>query len=167
MTVLSVFALVIIAGFYGVAFSAGGGFEHLPGCEPENLPLPTSGPYLYGYFTVARDKHRCSNPELGLCDINCRHYNVQVVLFRELSSIRLFSFEDPPDTIEDDLDLCSRATGLKKIYKSYPCDLQVQKSFGIDGVPVITKISIIKKDFCGTKNEMIYGIVQIRVVPRK
>src|SRR4030066_1865221 len=69
-------ALVMIAGFYGVSLArtcGGGGFEGT-GCEPDDLLDPTSGPYVYGTFTVALDKSFCSTEYS-----ECRHYNIHAV----------------------------------------------------------------------------------------
>lgn len=87
MTIFSVLAAVVIFGFCTTAFG-GGGFEG-QGCEVANLPPPTSGPYLYGIFTVALDKSSCS---LYTQPDTCGHYNVQAVLFR-VTKIHLFSFK--------------------------------------------------------------------------
>ena len=145
MMISLVLSFVMIVGLCTTAFG-GGGFEG-QGCEVANLPLPTSGPYLYGIFTVARDQSVCS---LYTHTDECRHYNVQAVLFRG-TKIHLFSFV--PGTSMGSGDLCNPDLEgktfdqwLKDEFGSYPCTLEVGEAFGFDSVkytPVIKKISII------------------------
>jgi len=163
MMISSILALLMIVGLCKVAFG-GGGFEG-SGCEPENLPPPNSGPYLYGIFTVARDKSECT---LFTHPDECGHYNVHAVLFRE-TKLHLFSFTSSMGVG----DLCDSGIynkWIKNEFASYPCMLEVGEAFGFGSTkytPVITKVSIIKKDSCGTLDEMIYGLVTIRLVPHK
>jgi hypothetical protein len=145
--------LVVIFCSHEVAFSKGGGFED-PACL--NLPQPSSGTFLYGTYTVARDKSSCS---IDL-PTACGHYDVHVVLQKK-NKIHLFSFYDMGTG-----DLCGLgAAGLKKTFEPYPCIINVEEAFGIAGVPVIVDLNITRKDFCGTPDEMIQGQITIRVVP--
>lgn len=153
MIISLLLALVVILCSHGVAFSRGSGFED-PTCL--NLPQPSSGPFLYGTYTVARDKSSCSID----MPTACGHYNVHVVL-QKRTKIHLFSFSDMGTG-----DLCSLgAAGLKKTFAPYPCIINVEDAFGISGVPVIVDLNITKKDFCGTPDEIIQGQVTIRIVP--
>lgn len=159
-----VLALVFILGFYGVAFSGGG--EPCPGCC-DNPPAPTSGQYLYGTFTVARDKSEASTfPDYA-------GYDVQIVLQYKLNQ-HLFSFFAPLG----DGHLCAvkvsnpdlNRPGLKEMFGGAPCALEVGKAFGFDPTkyfPVISDVYIAKKDFCDTPQEMILGLITIRLVPIK
>ena len=152
-----VLALVFILGSYGVAFSGGG--EPCPGCC-NNPPAPTSGQYLYGTFTVARDKSAC-----GLGDISAlKGYDVQIVLRHRLNEVHLFSFHTPLGTG----DLCGYdASQLKTAYVKLPCALEVGEAFGFDPLkyfPVISDLYITNKDFCDTPDEMISGLITIRLV---
>jgi hypothetical protein len=153
MMVSLVLASVVILCFYGLAFSRGGGFED-PTCQ--KLPKPSSGPFLYGTFTVARDKSSCSIDMPNACG----HYDVHVVLQKK-NKIHLFSFSDMGTD-----DLCSLgAAGLMNTFKKAPCYFNVEEAFGIAGVPVVVDLNITRKDFCGTPDEMIQGQVTVRVVP--
>ena len=51
-----VLAIVLTLSIHGVAFGGGaeGGAGGCPN-NPEELPPPTSGPFIYGTFTVARE----------------------------------------------------------------------------------------------------------------
>lgn len=142
-------SLVVIFGFYGLAFSGGGGPED-PGCQV--LPDPTSGPYIWGTFTASEDTDECSQSYPG----ECAHINVHVELHR-FCQVHLYSF--PASTC----DLCeSTASDFKTWFAGVPCTLGVGQDFGLDGVPVIKNLMITKSE-C-SKN-MIKGIITIRVVP--
>lgn len=146
-----VLVLMFILGFYGVAFSMG--YED-PACQYP--PDPSRGPYLYGTFTVARDQSSCSQYE------ECAHYNVHIVLRHKLNEVRLFSFPTALGTG----NLCGyEASVLKTEFARFPCNLGVGEAFGLGGFPVISDLYIVKRDFCGTPDEMIHGLITIRVVP--
>ncbi len=152
--VTPILVILSIFGLYGVAF--GGSGEPCPGCC-ENLPSPTLGPHLYGTFTVARDKSEASiYPEYA-------GYDVQIVLQHKLNQ-HLFSFFWLGIG-----DLCAfEASTLKTQFAKIPCTLEVGQPFGFDPaefVPVISSLYISKRDFCGTEDEMISGMVTIRLVP--
>ncbi len=134
--------LVCILGLYGVAFSGGGeGGAYV--CDP--TLLPNSGPFLYGTFTVARfNKNLCHyNPGLPFCG-----YDVQIMLEYRLTKAHLFSFQAVLGTG----DLCGYdSPTLEQIFVNLPCSLGVGDAFGFDPAkyqPVISDISIIKKDSC-------------------
>lgn len=158
--VLMAFVLACILGFYGLAFAGGG--EPCPGCC-NNPPLPRSGQFLFGTFTVARDKSACglsTNPTLN-------GYDVQISLRHKLIQVHLFSFHAPLGTG----DLCGYdAATLEATFAKYPCALEVGEAFGFDPAkyfPVISDLYIAQQDFCGTPDEMISGFVTIRLVPIK
>jgi hypothetical protein len=151
-----VLALIAILCFQGLAFSRGSGRED-PDCEI--LPQPSSGTYLYGTYTVARDSSSCSID----MPTACGHYDVHVILQKK-NKIHLFSFSDMGTT-----DLCSLgAAGLRSTFALYPCYINVGEPFGKGKpawIPVIVDMTITKKDFCGTPAEMVKGQITIRVVP--
>lgn len=150
-----ILVLVCILGFYGVAFSGAAG-EPCPACCPGDLPPATSGPFLYGTFTVAVDK-----VTLGWGD-PFEHYNVHVVLHHMFSQ-HLFSFPVPLTE-----SLCDfEASYIKEAFARIPCLWMFGEPFGFDPakfVPVISDLYISKKDFCGTGDDMILGVVTIRLV---
>jgi hypothetical protein len=150
-----VLSFVYIFIFYGVAI--GGGFEPCEGCCPDILPDPDHGPYLYGTFTAARDKSEASTyPEYAV-------YDVHVVLRHKINQVHLFSFPVPAPA---DYILCSYETSyIKGTLAKAPCTWGFSEPFGLPGVPVISHLYITKRDFCGTPDEMIQGLITIRVVP--
>ena len=170
---MAMLALILgfILSFSGISLGDGGGIEPLPGlpgtvnpCKIDTLPKPNiSSPLIQGFFTAAYD-----NSQAVIEDPDYRHYNIQVVLEmpqlingKELIIRHLFSyqrkFSDP---------ICSySACDLIEKYKRLPCMLKVGKVFNLEGFPVLTKLEIIKEDFCGqVEDEMIYGTLKIRVV---
>jgi len=160
--IASFLTIVVIFGFYGVAI--GGGWEPCPGCCPDTLPAPDHGPYLYGTFTAARDKSESSlYPEHAV-------YDVHVILRRKLNQVHLFSFPAPaPLSVPPaptDYVLCGYETSdIKVLLAKIPCSWRFSEPFGLPGVPVISELYITKRDFCGTPDEMIHGLITIRVVP--
>lgn len=166
MTVL-VLAIVSVLGFYGVAMGEGGGPD--PGaCAFDPWPQPTSGPFLWGEFSIALDK-------VALGEYNA-HYNIHVKLAR-FGKMHLYSFpEGPPSGI----NICNYTAGdIKNLYKKIPCALGVEGDFGLTGVPVIAELVITNRDFCDgppppipgwkwpnvPEDGMISGLIVIRVVP--
>lgn len=174
-----VLALVFVLGFYGVAFSGGG--EPTKSC-PQDMPDPTSGPFLFGAFTVALDKSYCGVINADVCS----HYTIQLTLarFGKSSQLHLFSFSTPSPVTNT--SICSLSNSdIKDAYKRMPCLLNVGQAFGLEGTPVIADLHITKKDFCTIGpgnpsltdlsnmtgfdkvpiNAMISGEVVVRVVP--
>ena len=159
-------ALVCIFGFYGVAFGGGG-----EGTACENPPDPTRGPFLYGTFTVAHDSSTCSIDYEDLC----AHNNVHIVLRHKLNQVHLFSFPTPTGAPKSLCDYVASNPdpdnhGLKEIFASKPCGENFGEPFGFPPAnyfPVIHEIFISKKDFCGSLDEMIFGLITIRLVPIK
>jgi len=166
-----VLALVSTLGFYGIAFGEGG--EPGSSC-PEVLPPPKSGPFIWGEFTVALDKSGCT---LAFPD-QCANYVLHTKLKR-FGNVHLFSYNT---TGLSGRNLCSYTVSeLKELYKRVPCLLNVGQAFGLEGIPVITELVILKKDFCTIDENnpalseevypdvpleaMISGDVVIRVVP--
>jgi hypothetical protein len=155
--------VVCIFGFYGVAFCGGG-----EGGACDSPPDPTRGPFLYGTFTAARDNSEC----VGILPDLCGHNNVHIVLRHKLNQVHLFSFSTPTGA----KSLCDYEAsnpdpsdpGLKEIFASKPCGENFGEPFGFSPAnyfPVIHEIFISKKDFCGTTDEMILGLITIRLVP--
>jgi len=141
------------------------------GC-PSDLP-PPSGPFIFGNFTVALDKSQCSVtfPEYA-------NYVMHAQLTKS-GKIHLFSYQTPGLSGRN---LCSYTVSeVKELYKRVPCLLDVGQVFGLQGIPVISELVILKKDFCTIGpdnpaldevlypnvplNAMISGVVVIRVVP--
>lgn len=167
MMISLVLAIVVVFGIYGLAFS-GSGREPCPGCCVEgNLLPPTSGPFLYGTFTVSRD----------LMDVygDFDHYVFHVELLKRLKT---HLFTDALLGVGDG-DLCSYTNSyLKEAVKLEPCRSDVGTAFGYDFgsyMPVIYSLSVFKKDFCYIDNDpnngpnpyaMIKGLITIRLVPR-
>jgi hypothetical protein len=151
-----VLTFVFILGLYGVA--AGGGGEPGQGC-PATMPPATSGPFLYGTFTVAQDKSEASlYSELAGYDL---HIGLQYKLIKHLFSSFILGL--------DQRGLCGvEDSELETLYAKLPCVLGIGEAFGFDPaqyIPVIKDLHIIKQDFCGTTDAMIEGIVIIRLVP--
>jgi len=151
------FVLLLVLAFSGIAVAGEGN----PACGV--LPSPTSGQFLVGTFTAARDKSYCTGLNLTLCG----HYNFHVFLAHGRKQ-HLFS---TPVTLED-LTLCTYVAsnpngdnGLKELGAKIPCLLGVGEAFGLTGVPVIYDLKIVETDFCGTDDEMMLGFITIRVVP--
>lgn len=150
--------------FCGIAAGDGGGPEPTAGCA--SLPQPTeASPLVTGFFSVAYDKSTCSikYPE------ECPHYDVHVVLERsdfesqvEQDVRHLFSFP----VSKGDRNLCSYTDAeLKAKYKLAPCIYKVGQAFNLQGVPVLTDLSVTSRDFCcAAADAMISGTIKIRVV---
>jgi hypothetical protein len=156
--VLPVLVLILLLVFSGMAMAG----------EPAGCPDldPTKGPFLFGTFTAARDKSFCTNQYSEACP---HYYEFHVVLTHRLK-VHLFSFVADLE----DLRLCDYVAsnpndpdnpGLKEIGAKLPCILGVGEAFGLTGVPVIYNLKITGRDFCGTADEMILGLITIRVVP--
>jgi hypothetical protein len=150
--------LILVLAFSGIAMAGepGPGLCVLP-------DKPTSGPFLYGTFTAARDQSTCSETYPS----DCGHYNFHLVLTYK-HKVHLFS---TPAILKD---LCNYVAsnpddpdhpGLKELGAKIPCILEVGEAFGLTGVPVIYNLYITERDFCGTEHEMIHGLITIRVVP--
>ena len=158
--------LLMIFVLYGSAWARGGSPEPGPCEEP---PEVITGPFIWGTFTVARDKKTLSS------EANA-HYNVQIRL-RRLCQEHLFSFfselliGDSTFYIDDcyETNLCDVLEAeLLDWYTGFgaqPCLMGVGEAFGLSGTPVIQRIIITNRDFCGCEDAMIAGRVVIRVVP--
>lgn len=145
--------LTVLFGFHGVALGTAGGPGGGEQCSDDAVSIPaTEGPYLLGTFSAAYDKSESSDG----------HVDVHVTLTRFLK-VHLFSFA--AGYAEDICELDSQI--LKESFKRVPCLIGVEQAFGLTGIPVITQIRVLKKDFCseGYPDAMIEGIVTIRVVP--
>jgi hypothetical protein len=156
--VLPVLVLILVLAFSGIAMAG----------EPAGCPNlePTKGPFLFGTFTAARDKSYCTTTYPAACS---HYYEFHVVLTHRLK-VHLFSFV----ANLEDLHLCDYVAsnphdpnnpGLKEIGARIPCILGVGEAFGLPGVPVIYNLHITEKDYCGSEDEMIQGLITIRVVP--
>ena len=150
--------------FYGIASGDGGGWEIPLPCQ--KLPEPNSGPYLKGTFTVAYDQ---SNPN---------RYDIHVILEKEEKTFgcakseggvkHLFSFQMVKTQTSKPMCKYENAE-LKEKYKYGPCMSKAGEKFNLQGVPVLTELSVTQKENCGdtgdTPEAMIYGTIKIRVVP--
>jgi len=154
-------ALVLLAG--GIAAADGGGPE--PGGCPQALPAPTpASPLLKGFFVAGYDRSACA-----VAEPDCRHSNIHVVLEMpqlvngEEKIVRhLFSMHwketDPVCGFSDD--------ELMQKYKFGPCIKRVGEAFGLPGVPVISNLKVVARDFCEDPDRaMIYGTLMVQVVP--
>ena len=168
--------LATIFCFYGIALADGGGPEN-PGsdcdCFDTQDPQPTSGPFIWGAFTVARDIEtfgvECSFASSDPCD----HFNVHVTL-RRFGQVHLFhTFRRVPDGIGDGIyNICDLTNDeLKEAYKRLACDLDVEEYFGLTGTPVLVKLKVKQRECFipssggDTDQQMIKGTILLRVVP--
>jgi hypothetical protein len=154
MTILLVLGLTIIFGLSEIVL--GDGNYPMPPCQ--QLPSPDKGPWLTGYFTVARDQ--TDKP----------HYNVHAIVKPADSTDKtkefMFSFSTTGLGGVKPGNLCAN-TGcdLLSQFNQVPCTLEVQKAFGLTGKPVLVEIFNLATSNCGTDREMMYGEMRIRVVP--
>jgi hypothetical protein len=156
--------------FYGMVFGEGSG---PPPIKCEDLPDPKTakGPLLQGFFTAAKDK-------------GVDHFGLHILLEGEIpkdpkSPIiptlrrgdqpkirRLFYIEIGPVQHED---VCKRSDEtLMNQYCWVPYHLKVQKSFNLEGTPVVKEVTVERQEFCDDPpggKRMIYGTVKIIVVP--
>jgi hypothetical protein len=156
MTTLSMLGLAIILGVNGIVL--GDGAYPVPACQ--QLPAPDKGPWINGYFIVARDKSGSGNP----------HYNVHAILKSTESDGKMkefmFSFSTTGLGGVKSGNLCANsACELLSQFKPVPCTQQVEKAFGLTGKPVLAEIFNLATSNCGTDREMMYGELRIRVVP--
>lgn len=153
--------VMIILGYDKIAISDGA-LPTDPRCQ--NLPDPTSGPFIEGTFSIAYDKVDQTN----------KHYNCHVVL-KANNQVHLFSF--PISYGGRNICTYSPWEFMEK-YKGIPCTLGVENAFKMKGIPVITDMRIKNQDSCGNINltepwkspsnpdAMIYGEIKITVVPK-
>jgi hypothetical protein len=175
---LLILMFISIFFFYGIAMADGGGPEN-PGsdcdCFEQQDVQPTSGPFLWGTFTVARDRETFGVPPSG--DFGSPdpydHFNVHVTL-RRFGEVHLFhTFRRVPDGISDGLyNLCDLTDAeLKEAYERLACDLEVEQAFGLTGTPVLVSLKV-KQDECfvptsggDSPEQMIKGTILLRIVP--
>jgi hypothetical protein len=153
ITVLFVLGIAIL-GLNEIAFSDGA--DPIPVCQ--QLPVPDKGPWINGFFTVARD--RSGTP----------HYNVHAIVRPVESTGKkkefMFSFSTTGLGGVKPGNLCANtACDLLTQFKHAPCALQVEKAFGLTGKPVLAEIFNVTTSDCGTDREMMYGEMRIRIVP--
>jgi hypothetical protein len=150
-------ALMFIVIVYGMAFGEGGPGPLPDRCKPQNLPKPLKGPFLEGFFTAALEGN---------------YFYFHLVLHRVVAThprrttiTHLFYTKIGPKQPPDICDYTDAQ--LIETYNWLACDLKVEEPFNLTGTPVITKLSVVKKEFCNdpTGKRMIYGTVKIRVVP--
>jgi len=148
-----VLGLISIFGFCGIALGGGD-----PGACAA-LPLPNSGPYLTGTFTVALNQS-------SYCT-----YDVHIELAHKFK-VHLFSWSydvclgGGPSLCELTAEMIKDPSGF---LASLPCLLDVGGPFGLSGTPVIKDVVILKRDFCQDSSDplqMILGAITIRVVPQ-
>ena len=162
-----ILGLLMVFGYFGMAF--GGGGPEDAGCA--NLPEPNKGPLIWGYFTVARDQGLCTFDEdvITAMGDKCQHYNVHLMLtcLWPVGDMKWQLFSFPTASLPSDLSLVEESTILDPTYgfRQTPCSLKVGQAFGIDGIPVIKKVRILRTENGGQLNEMMLGTIMIRVVP--
>jgi len=148
-------ALVFIFIFCALAFGEGGPGVLSPKCQ--NLPNPTKGPFLEGFFSASL--------EGDYFYFHAVLYRVVATHPRRTTTTHLFYTKIGPKQAPD---ICKRTDAqLMQEYKWLPCFLEVEKPFNLTGTPVITKLTVLEREFCQdpTGKRMIYGTVKIRVVP--
>ena len=159
--------LLMVFGYLGIAF--GGGGPEGAGCA--NLPEPNKGPLLWGYFTVARDQGLCTFDQDVITAVGdqCQHYNVHLMLtcLWPAGNMEWHLFSFPTTGRPADLSLVEESNILDSTFgfRQTPCTLKVGQAFGIDGIPVIKKVRILKTENPGQIDEMMLGTIIIRVVP--
>ncbi len=158
VTILLALVCAMIFGLNEMAFSDGAAF---PGpCDKGKLPAPTSGPWITGYFTAARDMARPGES----------HYDIHAILRSPEpdGKIREFMFSLSTSALGGKTpgNICANsASDLVDQFKDKPCLLGVEKAFGLTGKPVLAEIFNIRTSDCGKNNEMMYGEMAIRIVP--
>ncbi len=149
-------ALVFIFIFCALAFGEGGPGVLSPKCQ--NLPSPTKGPYLEGFFTTSL--------EGDYFYFHAVLHRVVATHPRRTTTTHLFYTKIGP---KQGKDICDRTDAdLLNEYKWLPCFLKVEEPFKLTGTPVITKLSVVNREICKdptTAKRMIFGTVKIRVVP--
>ena len=165
MVILLATGIIFTFVIYGMAFAEGGEPPPVPPCT--NLPPPNSGPYLKGYLIVTYDKYAART------ELQPEHYNVAAILEEDKGVFgcsnskakHIFSISLPVGN----RDLCSLNDNyFIQTYGHMPCNLDVGKPFGLQGIPVITELKITNKDNCGDiEKAKILGTVRIRIVPPK
>jgi hypothetical protein len=139
-----------------------------------NLPDPTDpnvlskiktlkGPILNGFFIASLDQS-------GV------YYNLHLLVQGKTSAPRYyiptavtFPFEQQVGPIPPNSRSICKFTKdeLLRLYRWIPCSLNVQQSFGLEGVPVPYELSICKCEFPEDRlKATIYGTVKIKVVSR-
>jgi hypothetical protein len=172
-----VLALAAMFCFYGTVLADGGGPED-PGsdcaCFDTMDIKPTSGPFIWGEFTVARDRDAFGvecNFEDGF--ENCDHFNVHVTL-RRFGEVHLFhTFRRvATDIANGTYNICDLSDAdLKGAYERLACDLNVEEYFELAGTPVIYYLNVTEKECLvttsggDTAEQMIKGTIILRVVP--
>lgn len=169
-----ILALMLATLFWlsGVALADGGGPEE-PSSDCTCLdtmnppPQPTSGPFLLGEFTVARDRKTFDDGVEG-------HFNIHVTL-RRLGEAHLFHTwrRVPEGIIGGDYRICDLTDAqLKQAYKRLACDMGVEQHFGLTGTPLIFSLCVTQRECVSveeypldTAEQMIKGVIVLRVVP--
>ncbi len=141
-----IISLSIVLCFSGFAYAGGDPQDPLDCSSP---PDPTSGPFIWGNFTV-------SQVQIGFDSRSVVH-----ITLRRYGEVHLYNF---PGTLKD---LCN----LDEIIllgdvAEWACEFGVGQDFEIDGFPVVKRLRIRQMELCGDpEDEMIRGTVLIRVVP--
>jgi hypothetical protein len=162
--------------FYGIVLADGGGPED-PGsdctCFDTQDPQPTSGPFIWGTFTVARDRETFGVPPNFDNPTPYDHFNVHVTL-RRFGQVHLFhTFRRVPDGIAaGDYNICDLTNDeLEEAYERLACDLEVEQYFNLTGTPVLVNLKVTQRECFvptnggDTPEQMIKGAILLRVVP--
>ena len=169
--VILVLALTVFFWFHGTALADGGGPE-IPAaidcdCLDDMNPTPTSGPFLLGEFTVARDRKSFEEGKTG-------HFVIHVTL-RRLGEVHLFHWwrAVPAEFISGESNLCDLTDAfLKYYYRRLACDMEVEQYFGLTGTPLIYSLCVTQRECVepplpmDTPEQMIKGVIVVRVVPK-
>lgn len=157
VAILLLIGSTMILGLNEMAFSDGG-FLPQPPCD--KLPVPDKGPWITGYFIIARDQSGSGTP----------HYNIHAVVKSAGSKVKMqefmFSFSTDKLGGVKPGNLCANSVcDLLNQFRHIPCRLEVEKPFGLTGKPVLAEVFNLTTSNCGTDSEMMYGELRIRVVP--
>jgi hypothetical protein len=153
------FALI----FSGIALGDGGGFFPPPAIQ---LPKPDSGPFLKGTFTAAYDQ------------LNPDRYDIHVILEKEETTFgcakreggvkHLFSFHVEKTSSSKPICKYTKEELMNK-YEYAPHRMKAGEKFNLQGIPVLTEMSLTHWENCGdagdTSEAIVYGTIRIRVVP--
>lgn len=160
----------MVLGFYGLGWAPGGSPEPPTGFCPipvgEDLPSPDTGPQLSGAFTVGQDP----NDVETVSQAYIIHLKLQQKTKIHLFNMREVQGCDPSKPETCSFGLCNfTESQLQDLAKWLPCNLGIGAAFGFPAdqyIPVIESLKILNKDGCWTKDEMLEGEIQIRLVPQ-
>lgn len=149
--------------FYGMVFGEGSGEP--PKCKDLPDPKTATGPLLQALFTAAKDGdhydlHILVEGEIPPDPKSPTKHKGDQPKIRRLFYMRISQLRPP--------DVCDRSDEKLMDYKWVPCHLEFQKSFNLEGTPVVKELTVEKQEFCDDTQQgkrMIYGTAKIIVVP--